>query len=137
MSTMVTEHIVTEVGESFYTIKVGGTRDPTGRENISIVVRFINELYEPTERLLTIATADQGDAATLTDTIVEELSKAGLSPRRIISQVYDGASLMAGKHGGVQKRLQEKLQRDIPYVHCFNHQLHLVVSHALAAEQAV
>ncbi|KAK9526377.1 hypothetical protein VZT92_015078 [Zoarces viviparus] len=95
MSTMVTEHIVTEVGESFYTIKVGGTRDPTGRENISIVVRFINELYEPTERLLTIATADQGDAATLTDTIVEELSKAGLSPRRIISQVYDGASLMA------------------------------------------
>ncbi|KAK9528200.1 hypothetical protein VZT92_014687 [Zoarces viviparus] len=137
MSTMVTEHIVTEVGESFYTIKVDGTRDPTGRENISIVVRFINESYEPTERLLTIATADQGDAATLTDTIVEELSKAGLSPRRIINQVYDGASLMSGKHGGVQKQLQEKLQRDIPYVHCFNHQLHLVVSHALAAEQAV
>ena len=115
----------------------GTQQDPTGRENIAIVVRFINELYEPTECLLTIATDDQGDAATLTDTIVEELSKAGLSPKRIISQVYDGASLMSGKHGGVQKRLQEKLQRDIPYVHCFNHQLHLVVSHALAAEKAV
>lgn len=32
MSTLVTEHIVKEVGESFYTIKVDGTRDPTGRE---------------------------------------------------------------------------------------------------------
>lgn len=75
-------------------------------ENIAIVVRFVNELNEPTERLLTIATADQGDAKTLTDTILEELTKAGLSSGKIISQVYDGASLMSGKHGGVQKRLQ-------------------------------
>ncbi len=42
MSTLVTEHIVKEVGESFHTIKVDGTRDPTGRENIAIVVRFVN-----------------------------------------------------------------------------------------------
>ncbi len=78
-----------------------GTRDPTGRENIAIVVRFVNELNEPTERLLTIATADQEDAETLTDTIIEELTKAGLSSGKIISQVYDGTSLMSGKHGGV------------------------------------
>uniref|UniRef100_A0A8C9YYB0 TTF-type domain-containing protein n=1 Tax=Sander lucioperca TaxID=283035 RepID=A0A8C9YYB0_SANLU len=136
MSTMVTEQIVKEVGESFYTIKVDGTRDSTGTENISIVVRFVNDLYEPTERLLTISTTDKGDAATLTDTIIEELTKAGLSPQKIISQVYDGASLMSGKHGGVQKLLQQKLHRDIPYVHCFNHQLHLVVIHALTTEQA-
>ncbi|XP_063039724.1 uncharacterized protein LOC134434959 [Engraulis encrasicolus] len=135
MSTMVTEHIVREVGESFYTIKADGTRDPTGRENISIVLRYINGLLEPTERLLTIATLDEGDAATLTDCIIGELTKAGLSPHKIISQVYDGASLMSGKHGGVQKLLQRKLCREIPYVHCFNHQLHLVITHALSGEQ--
>lgn len=137
MSALVREHIVEEVGESFYTLKADGTRDPTGRENISIVLRFLNELCEPTERLLTIATADQGDAVTLTDTIIKELTTAGLSLEKIISQVYDGASLMSGKHGGVQKLLQEKLDRTIPYVHCYNHQLHLVVTHALAAEKAV
>ena len=70
------------VGESFYTIKVDGTRDPTGIEKKSIIVRFINELYEPIERLLTIATADKGDAAPLTDTIIEEV---GLSTEKIIS----------------------------------------------------
>ena len=34
MSTLVTEHTVEEVGDAFYSIKVDGTRDPTGRENI-------------------------------------------------------------------------------------------------------
>ncbi|KAL7395107.1 hypothetical protein ABVT39_010232 [Epinephelus coioides] len=46
MSALVREHIVKEVGESFYTLKADGTRDPTGRENISIVLRFVNELCE-------------------------------------------------------------------------------------------
>ncbi|XP_041860486.1 uncharacterized protein LOC121652026 [Melanotaenia boesemani] len=137
MSALVREHIVEKVGESFYTLKADGTRDPTGRENIAIVLRFLNDLCEPTERLLTIATADQGDAVTLTDTIIGELINAGLSPENIISQVYDGASLMSGNHGGVQKLLQEKLDKAIPYVHCYNHQLHLVVTHALAVEKAV
>jgi hypothetical protein len=56
----------------------------TGREKNSIIVRFTNELYEPTERLLTIATADNGDAATLTDTIIEEFTTAGLSTEKVI-----------------------------------------------------
>ncbi|KAG9268359.1 hypothetical protein AMEX_G17325 [Astyanax mexicanus] len=137
MSALVKEHIVKEVGESFYTLKADGTRDPTGRENISIILRFLNELSEPTERLLSIATADEGDAATLTDIIIGELTRAGLNPEKILSQVYDGASLMSGKHGGVQKLLQQKLDREIPYVHCYNHQLHLEVIHALAVEKAV
>ena len=138
MSTLVTEHIVEEVGDEFYSIKVDGTRDPTGRENISIVLRFIDaHTSEIRERLLTIATAEEGDAKTLTQTVISELTKAGLSTDKILSQVYDGASVMSGKHGGVQKLLQEELKREIPYVHCFNHQLHLVVVQAMSAEQPV
>ncbi|KAI7789318.1 putative homeobox-containing protein 1 [Triplophysa rosa] len=78
-----------------------------------------------------------GDAQTLTDTILAELNKAGLNPSKILSQVYDGASLMSGKVGGVQMMLQEKLKKDIPYVHCLNHQLHLVVVHTMSSEGAV
>ncbi len=62
---------------------------------------------------------------------------AGLGTDKILSQVYDGASLMSGRHGGVQKLLQNKLDRNIPYIHCFNHQLHLVVVHAMSSEAAV
>ena len=34
---------------------------------------------------------------------------------------------MSGEHGGVQKILQNRLNKTIPYVHCKNHRLHLVV----------
>ncbi|KAM3877134.1 uncharacterized protein ACN63O_013827 [Diretmus argenteus] len=137
MSIVVTEEIVRQVGDSWYTIKVDGTRDPTGQENISVVVRYVDENYGVSERLLVMYTSEKGDAETLTDVIIYELKKAGLSPNKILSQVYDGASLMSGRHGGVQKLLQKKLDRDIPYIHCFNHQLHLVVIHAMSCEAAV
>ncbi len=44
---------------------------------------------------------------------------------------------MSGKHGGVQKLLQEELKREIPYVQCFYHQLHLVVVQAMSAEPPI
>ncbi|CAM4556543.1 unnamed protein product [Leuciscus chuanchicus] len=138
MSSVITDAIVRDIGSQWFTIKVDGTRDSTGCENISIVIRFISEdSCKVTERLLTMATAEAGDAGTLTDTILQELQKAGLSSAKILSQCYDGASLMSGKHGGVQKLLQDRLGREIPYIHCFNHQLHLVVVHALSAEEAI
>lgn len=38
LSDVVTEAVMEEVGDSYYTVKVDGTRDPTGCENISIVL---------------------------------------------------------------------------------------------------
>ena len=101
------------------------------------MLRFVNESYEVTERLLCIATAQKGDAQTLTDTVLTELNKVGLDCSKILSQVYDGASVMSGKRGGVQTILQERLGREIPYVHCLNHQLHLVLVHAMSTETAI
>ncbi|CAM4607110.1 unnamed protein product [Leuciscus chuanchicus] len=69
MSSLVTEEIVREVADSWYRIKVDGTRDPTGVENISIIVRFVKDNYQVTERLLSMTTAEKGDAQTLTNTI--------------------------------------------------------------------
>lgn len=139
LSDVVTEAIVEEVGDSYYTLKVDGTRDPTGCENILIVLRFVNESYKITEHLLCIATAQKGDAQTLTDTVRSELNKIGLNcfAGKILSQVYDGAFVMSGKHGGVQQILQERVGHEIPYVHCLNHQLHLVVVHVMSAEPAI
>ena len=34
----------------------------------------------------------------------------------------------------MQKIVQEELQREVPYVHCFNHHLHLVVVHAMSSD---
>lgn len=50
----------------------------------------------------------EGDAEALTGVITDELTCAGLSTDKILSQVYDGASLMSGRHGGVQKLPQKQ-----------------------------
>jgi len=85
-----------------------------------------------------LATSSSCDAQALTEVICSELDAAGLVTSRILSQVYDGAVAMSGEHGGVNKRLlQEREGREIPYVHCLNHQLHLVVVHTLSEDQAV
>ena len=45
MSKLVTDEIVRQVDDSWYSIKVDGTRDPLGQENISVIVRFVDENY--------------------------------------------------------------------------------------------
>ena len=80
-----------------------------------------------------MATSDQFDAKSLTDVVLNQISASGLNPSNIFSQCYDGASVMAG----VQKILQDRLEKTIPYVHCYNHRLHLVVVSVMSAEAKV
>ena len=89
------------------------------------------------ERRLVLSSTDSGDAKSITDVILAELTKEGLTSSKILSQVYDGASVMAGQCGGVQRLLQERENRKIPYVLCLNRQLHLAMMHAMSVEQAI
>lgn len=51
--------------------------------------------------------------------------------------VYEGASLMSGRLGGVQRLLQRELGREFPHVQRFNQQLHEVLVHAMFCERAI
>jgi len=44
---------------------------------------------------------------------------------------------MSGSKGGVRALLSERMGREIPYLQCMSHQLHLVVVGALAAHKEV
>ena len=66
--------------------------------------------------------------------MLKHLSDCGYSTDHIISQCYDSAPVMTGVRGGVQALLQKKISKDVPYIHCYNHQLHLAVVHAMQAE---
>ena len=77
ISSVVTEGIRQEIGNPWYTVKVDGTKDPNGVENISIIIRFFNELsLKVAERLLVLSSTDSGDAKSFTDVILTELAKA-------------------------------------------------------------
>jgi len=76
-----------------------------------------------------------GNPGTLTDRRTSK--KTWLSGAQILSQCYDGTSLMSQTHGGAQKLPQDRLGREIPSIHCFNHQLHLLDIRALSTEEAI
>jgi len=83
LGSIVKEAIVQEVGDSWFTLKADGTRDSTGVENISIVLRFFNEDTKVvTERLLALATSN---AQALTEVICSELDAAGLATSKVLS----------------------------------------------------
>lgn len=79
------------------------------------------------QSLLFFETTENQDAKAFTDLTLKSLSSYELDAMRILSQCYDGASVMNGYKSGVAKRLQDALKKIIPYVHCFNHRLHLVI----------
>lgn len=136
MSSMVREAIVVNINAAdipFFTLKSDGTRDPTNTENVSVVIRYIKDAAAK-EDLLALATSDKLDAESMCNTILKTVSDSGLPIANILAQCYDGASVMSGKRGGVQSLVSKILDKYVPYVHCFNHQLHLVVVHAVSMQ---
>ncbi|KAM3621706.1 uncharacterized protein V6R79_014779 [Siganus canaliculatus] len=116
-----------------FCLKSDGTRDRCNVENLSVIIRFVSNSM-PEEHLIGLLDLHQLDAEYITSELMTHLSDAGYSADNILSQCYDGASVMSGVRGGVQALLQKKLARYVPYIHCYNHQLHLVVVHAMQSE---
>ena len=127
MSTIITEEIVKDIGEAWYTLKVDGTKDPTGCENISIVLRYVDTRNSVREQLVSMATSKQCDAKSLTQLVLAQLRDIGLNTAKVRSQCYDGVSGCKWSTQRDAENHAEELPREVLYVHCFNHQLHLVL----------
>lgn len=136
IASLVREQIGLELSDKWYTILCDSTRDVTGIENVSIVLLFITDDGNVRERLLCIEQMTQFDAVSETKSILSFLTNHKIRLVRMLAQCYDGASVMAGRNGGVQALMQERLGRRIPCIHCFNHQLHLAVSPAISCVHA-
>lgn len=123
------ESIVNEVKKAdadAFTILFDGTKDKHGMECVSIAARFILK-GKPLEVLLFFESTEDVDALSFTRLLLSSLESYGLDAKKILSQCYDGAAVMNGYKSGVMKRLQEILEKCIPYIHCFNHRLRLVI----------
>ena len=86
MKEVLTDEIVREVGEAWYTLLVDGMKDDVGVENVSIVIRFYNEeTHKVLQRLLVMTTSLAADAKTLTEVVCSKLEAAGLKTTKILS----------------------------------------------------
>ena len=125
-SFMVVEELVAEANETFISVVADESRDISGKEQLSIVLRYtkgdkVHESFTGFVKMSSIS------AESISAAILAHLSNIGVDLRKLVGQGYDGALTMTGHVSGVQKRIREKYPRAI-FVHCAAHCLNLVIN---------
>jgi hypothetical protein len=118
--------LVKEINESpFFSIIADGTTDISGKEQMSVVIRFVrNEDLVPCEVFMGLFEPPDSTAATLFTCLKDVIVRLGLDIRKLRGLSFDGGSNMAGRLTGVQARFTEEFPLSI-FVHCANHSLDL------------
>lgn len=109
----------------YFTVLVDETKDISKREQLSIAFRYVCN-GKTIERFSGYTLASSLNARSLTEYITAKMLELDLDPRYLVSQCYDGASVMSGCNSGVQALIREKYPQAI-YVHCYAHRLNLVL----------
>ena len=128
LASTVRENITLAAKKSgMYSILADETKDSSKEEQLSIVIRYVDvDTAEQNERFLTYVKASSLNAEGLSSYILTALHDNGLDPSGIVSQGYDGASVMSGHCSGVQQRIKAVAPMAV-YIHCYAHCLNLVL----------
>ncbi|KAG8635717.1 hypothetical protein MANES_16G056300v8 [Manihot esculenta] len=99
--------ILNELGEKKFALLVDEARDCSVKEQMSLVLRFTS-------------------AKVLKNAIDTFFAKHDLSLAKLRGQGYDGAANMSGEFNGLKTYILKE-NKNAHYIHCFAHQLQLVV----------
>ncbi|CAN0917742.1 Zinc finger MYM-type protein 1 [Linum grandiflorum] len=126
IATEATKTIIHDLGDDLFTILVDEARDVSVKEQMAIVLRYVNQEGSIVERLLGISHVNDTKALTLKTKIDYMLVSHGLSFSRLRGQGYDGASNMKGEINGLKILILAE-NPSAYYVHCFSHQFQLTL----------
>ena len=115
-----------EIGDAKFCLIVDEARDESMKEQMAIVIRFVDKDGFVRERFFGVVHVPDTTALTLKDEIYSILSHHSLDIQDIRGQGYDGASNMRGEWNG----LKALVSNDCPYayyIHCFAHRLQLAL----------
>ncbi|XP_076958664.1 uncharacterized protein LOC143634476 [Bidens hawaiensis] len=122
----VRKHIRSEVGNSYFCVMVDESRDESKKEQMAIVLRFVDVEGIIRERFLDLVHVTDTFSLTLKSNLWRQLLRYEFDVSKICGQGYDGANNMRGEWNG----LQALVIKDCPYayyVHCFAHRLQLAL----------
>ncbi|XP_073138887.1 uncharacterized protein [Henckelia pumila] len=126
MSNRVRQKIQSETGDASFCILVDEAHDESKREQMALILRFVNNSGILTERFFAIKSVSDITSLTLKNDVSNILVHYNLQAQNMRGQGYDGASNMRGAWNG----LQALFLRDCPYeyyVHYFSHRLQLTL----------
>ncbi|KAI3494634.1 hypothetical protein L1887_40551 [Cichorium endivia] len=115
-----------EIGEDVFGLLVDESSDVSKKEQMAIVLRHVDRLGYVKERFIGVVHVKDTSAMTLKNAIDEALTSNGFSFTQVRGQGYDGASNMRGEFNGLKALILQENESAF-YVHCFAHQLQLVI----------
>lgn len=113
-----------------FSILVDETKDTSKKEQLSFVIRFVDNEFNVFEKALGCYHMVKCNASTLSQEIQKIVMENNLDINKCIAQCYDGASVMCGVFSGVQKRIADVVPQAI-FVHCYAHRLNLCLIHSI------
>ncbi|XP_049385882.1 uncharacterized protein LOC125849994 [Solanum stenotomum] len=118
--------ILEDLDGDYFGMLVNESKDVSHKEQMTLVLRYVNKQGEVIERFVGIIHVSETSACSLKEAIYSFLSDHSLSPSQIRGQGYDGASNMQGHLNGLKTLiLNETLSAYC--IHCFAHQLQLTL----------
>ena len=110
-----------------YTVMVDETTDQSNKEQVVLVLRWVDEALDVHEEFIGLYATSSTTAESLVSIIKDTLLRMNLKIEHCRGQCYDGASAMSGAKKGVAKILTDVEPRAV-YTHCYGHALNLGVS---------
>ncbi|XP_021984996.2 uncharacterized protein LOC110880864 [Helianthus annuus] len=118
--------IVNEVKGRFFSLLIDESRDCSIKEQMAVVLRYVDDGGEVIERFIRVMHVIDTCASSLKSAIDNFFAKHGLTMSRVRGQGYDGASNTRGELNGLKQKILHENKYAF-YIHCFAHQLQLVV----------
>ncbi|XP_042423481.1 zinc finger MYM-type protein 1-like [Zingiber officinale] len=131
-----TNAILVDLGDTWFTLLLDEAHDCSVKEQMTVVIRYVNKYGEVIEQFMAVVHVATTTAACLKEAIDSLFAKYGLSVARLRGQGYDGSSNMSGEFNGLKSLIMKENPYAL-YVHCFAHQLQLVVVAVAQANQYV
>ena len=122
----VTKFVIQEIDDDVFGLLVDESADVSDKEKMAVVFCFVDRFGLSKERFFGISHVKDTSSLTLKYAIDALFAKHKLSLKKVRGQGYDGASNMKGQFNGLSSLILKE-SRSAYYVHCFAHQLQLVV----------
>ncbi|XP_046862960.1 52 kDa repressor of the inhibitor of the protein kinase-like [Xenia sp. Carnegie-2017] len=131
-----TEQLLVEVKKStFYALIADETCDISNKEQMSLVLRFVDEEFNIREEFFRFIHCSEGmSGKDLASVILKSLNEElNLNIQDCRGQWYDGAGAVAGCINGLAARIKNLNDKAI-YTHCFSHRLNLSICGTCAVQ---
>jgi hypothetical protein len=121
-----------EVTEAkFFAVIVDETTDISNKSQLSTVFRYVRrEERRVEERFLRFSDVSSDRTAPALFKCLDEYMDEFKCGDKLVAQIYDGATVMAGERSGLQSLVTGKYNHAM-FVHCYAHELNLVLEQSV------